>query len=177
MTTLDLDAAAAMLCMSPDALMRKARAGIVPGAKPGRRWAFIRDDILPFVRQPAPQREPRSSRTSYHSARRYAALLQRTPAWSSPYDINCVYRECERISIRTGIKHQVDHDMPLLGRLVSGLHVAENLRIVPASHNMRKGNRWNNHDSVAVKARTEDERLEELRKYVEHNRGRKRRPK
>ena len=34
-------------------LMRKARAGIVPGAKMGRRWVFIQDDLLAYFRERA----------------------------------------------------------------------------------------------------------------------------
>jgi hypothetical protein len=33
----------------------------------------------------------------------------------------------------------VDHVLPLCGRLVSGLHVAANLRIIPARENLTKG--------------------------------------
>lgn len=51
MNTLGLQEAAAMLRMSPDALMRKARAGIVPGDKPGREWVFVEDDLLAWLRE------------------------------------------------------------------------------------------------------------------------------
>lgn len=45
MNTLDLSDAAALLHMSEDALMRKARAGIIPGCKPGRQWVFLEVDL------------------------------------------------------------------------------------------------------------------------------------
>ena len=45
MNTLDLTDAAALLHMSEDALMRKARAGIIPGCKPGRQWVFLEVDL------------------------------------------------------------------------------------------------------------------------------------
>ena len=46
-------------------------------------------------------------------------------------------------SIMTGIKWHVDHIIPLQGKLVSGLHTVENLQVIPAKINMRKGNRYN----------------------------------
>lgn len=40
----------------------------------------------------------------------------------------------------TNIVWHVDHIVPLNGRLVSGLHIWNNLRVIPAVENMRKGN-------------------------------------
>ncbi|HKS93311.1 MAG TPA: helix-turn-helix domain-containing protein [Gammaproteobacteria bacterium] len=60
METIDLTEAAALLHMSEDALMRKARAGIVPGDKPGRQWVFVKDDLLAWIRERAKARACRS---------------------------------------------------------------------------------------------------------------------
>ena len=57
--TLALTEAAAFLHMSEDALLRKARAGIVPGDKPGRQWVFIRDDLIDWMRERSRERRER----------------------------------------------------------------------------------------------------------------------
>ena len=41
----------------------------------------------------------------------------------------------------TGIKWHVDHIIPMFHKQVCGLNVAENIQVVPASWNVRKGNR------------------------------------
>lgn len=42
----------------------------------------------------------------------------------------------------TGIKHSVDHIIPLKGELVSGLHVPWNMRVITLDENLRKGSKW-----------------------------------
>jgi excisionase family DNA binding protein len=51
MSTLDKIQAAKLLKCSETTLMRRARAGIVPGHKPGREWVFIESDLLEYIRQ------------------------------------------------------------------------------------------------------------------------------
>jgi excisionase family DNA binding protein len=59
MSTVGLQEACELLRVSPSTLMRRARAGIVPGARIGRQWVFVRDDLLQLVRETA--RKPRCS--------------------------------------------------------------------------------------------------------------------
>lgn len=73
---------------------------------------------------------------------RRAALSNRTPAWADSRAIREVYEEAARLTRALGVKMVVDHVIPLRGRGVSGLHVANNLRIIPESENLTKANRF-----------------------------------
>lgn len=65
----------------------------------------------------------------------------RIPGWADLESIKRIYLEAERRSQETGIKHHVDHIVPLNGKIVSGLHWTKNLQIIPWSENLQKGNR------------------------------------
>lgn len=48
--TLDLNQAAAFLKMNPKSLRQKAKTGKIPGAKPGKRWCFLKSDLISYLR-------------------------------------------------------------------------------------------------------------------------------
>jgi excisionase family DNA binding protein len=50
MRTLDLHEAAAFLKLHPQTLRRLAPQGSLPAAKPGRRWCFVEEDLVRYVR-------------------------------------------------------------------------------------------------------------------------------
>lgn len=50
METMDLNEAAVFLRMNPEVLRRWARAGRVPASKIGKRWLFLRSDLVDFIR-------------------------------------------------------------------------------------------------------------------------------
>ena len=78
-------------------------------------------------------------------AKRRAAKLKRTPIWLSESDkreLRLIYKIAARVSKETGIKYHVDHEIPLQGEFVSGLHVPDNLQLLKASENLSKGNRF-----------------------------------
>ncbi|MGF6636821.1 hypothetical protein [Paraburkholderia sp. MM6662-R1] len=102
-----------------------------------RRWRKQHPDRVKAFKHE--QRPYRAARTM----KRYAAKRNATPAWADLRAISSIYECAAELSAKTGIKHEVDHIVPLLGELVCGLHVPWNLRIVPASVNREKSNRFN----------------------------------
>jgi excisionase family DNA binding protein len=54
--TLGIEEAAELLRVSKSCLLRKVRAAKVPGAKFGKRWVFIRADLLDLIRQQSLER-------------------------------------------------------------------------------------------------------------------------
>jgi hypothetical protein len=79
---------------------------------------------------------------------RIAAKQQRTPKWLSADDLWLMEEAYALAALRTkvtGIAWDVDHIVPLRGKVVSGLHVPWNIQVLPAAINRSKGNKFNNH--------------------------------
>ncbi len=50
METMNINEASAFLRMNPEVLRRWAKAGRVPASKIGKRWLFLRSDLIDFIR-------------------------------------------------------------------------------------------------------------------------------
>jgi 5-methylcytosine-specific restriction endonuclease McrA len=84
-------------------------------------------------------------RVKAQNAKYRACKLSRTPRWLSPQHKAAIVEiyECARLlELLTDEPYEVDHIVPLQGKLVSGLHVPWNLQILTASENSRKGNKF-----------------------------------
>lgn len=76
-----------------------------------------------------------------YKAKRRAVVLKATPPWTTMEmieQIRAVYAEAERLTQETGIPQQVDHIVPLQGKICCGLHVPWNLRVITAVDNNRR---------------------------------------
>ena len=66
------------------------------------------------------------------------------PVWYSELDsfvLEEAYELCHIREIETGLKHHVDHIIPLQGVEVCGLHYYKNWQVIPAKENLEKGNK------------------------------------
>lgn len=67
---------------------------------------------------------------------RNSRVRRQTPAWADPVRTKGFYEVAARLGV------EVDHVIPLRGKLVSGLHVHTNLQLLPAEANRRKKNKY-----------------------------------
>lgn len=89
-------------------------------------------------------REKNRAKINAKLTKREADKKQRTPDWLTAIHMAQIaefYEVSEALSIQTGIKHHVDHIVPLMGKIVSGFHVPWNLQVLTAKENQAKGNR------------------------------------
>ena len=76
-----------------------------------------------------------------YAAKRRARKKKAMPSWLTEdqiQQIKEVYAEAKRLEEKTGIPHHVDHIVPLVGRIVCGLHVPWNLRAIPKADNLSR---------------------------------------
>lgn len=85
-------------------------------------------------------RERVSHRRCAQAALRRAGIPQAMPAWANRFFISEAYRLAKLRSRLTGIQWHVDHIVPLNSEIVCGLHVENNLQVIPAAVNLRKQN-------------------------------------
>jgi hypothetical protein len=91
-------------------------------------------------------RENNKGKKNADTAKRFAAKMQRMPKWLTKEEkirIRCYYQLASMYTKESGYDWHVDHIIPMRGADVSGLHVPWNLRVIPATDNIRKGNRHN----------------------------------
>ena len=80
-------------------------------------------------------------RTRARNTLRKKRVKQATPDWVSRKDLGEVYEQAYRLELQTGLKHHVDHIIPLVHDSVCGLHVPWNIQPIPALDNLKKGNK------------------------------------
>lgn len=108
-----------------------------------RAYAKAKPEVRHAARRGWEQRNP--GLAAALKAQNKLARAQRVPAWLTDDDRWMIEQAYELAAKRTsifGFTWHVDHKIPLKGRLVSGLHVPDNLQVLPAKENLRKNNQF-----------------------------------
>ena len=83
-----------------------------------------------------------AAKNAAYATKRRAVKLQQQPAWADQDAIDFVYFSAQVIKDAFGgVAPHVDHIVPLQGKYVRGLHVAENLQLLAAKANKQKSNK------------------------------------
>jgi hypothetical protein len=103
----------------------------------------------------APQRSPKIKKEKLHYEFGFIVVKKKdrkyvTPKWADKKKMKEIYDRARLLSEETGVKHEVDHIIPLKNELVCGLHVETNLRIVTKEENRRKRNIFYCEETVLI---------------------------
>ena len=74
-------------------------------------------------------------------AERRALKMKACPRWANKFFIEEIYDLARLRTKFLGKRYEVDHIVPLNSPLVCGLHVEQNLQVIPATENRSKHNR------------------------------------
>lgn len=113
-----------------------------------KRWQAANKDKVKADRKAWEKANP--SKVTAKGIKRKLAKMNRTPTWLSENQRKAIAIEYELATWCTkvmGIKYHVDHIVPLQGKTVSGLHVPWNLRVIPASDNQSKSNKFSDKEA------------------------------
>lgn len=80
------------------------------------------------------------ARCAFYGAERYNNMKQARPKWANPFFMREIYHLAILRSRALGVPHHVDHIVPIKSKLVCGLHVENNMRVIPARTNIQKSN-------------------------------------
>lgn len=106
-----------------------------------KRYDFV--DVMRWMRRNEPAQAIESAARlprNYYGGTFRAKTMGRMPAWADKKAIKAIYAEATRLTLETGVLHQVDHIIPITSPYVSGLHVAENLQVLTRKANAEKHN-------------------------------------
>jgi len=110
-----------------------------------RRKKYIKKNLEKIAKRASDYRKANPEIFRYYTAKRLLAQLQRTPSWLTDFDnlkIKCIYQVAAMRTKESGQSWDVDHIIPLRGKVVSGLHVPSNLQVITTKENRQKNNNY-----------------------------------
>jgi len=111
--------------------------------KQNREWAIA--NIEKFRSYSKKYKAHNKDLISADNRARRLAKIKRVPKWINKDQLWLIKEVHALAHLRTklfGFSWHVDHIIPLQGKLVSGLHVVENLQVIPGVENIKKNNRY-----------------------------------
>jgi hypothetical protein len=133
----------AMCCQCVSEWQKRYRAEQADHYRNNRKQ-WISENIESVRKWKADWKKRNPAKVTLDTVNRNAAKLKRTPSQLNDghlFEMECVYTYCAGLR-KIGLDYQVDHIVPLRGKIVSGLHVPWNLQVIPGVENMSKGNKY-----------------------------------
>lgn len=81
-----------------------------------------------------------AGKVAARNSARAAGKITATPLWADAAETTQIYMDADEFR-DAGLDVEVDHIVPLRSKLVCGLHVPANLRVILTTHNRAKSNR------------------------------------
>jgi hypothetical protein len=131
------------VCAACDRAMKAARVKAHPEVYRLKAKAVYQRGRVGALSQKRLYRQTNKGKINALVAARKQHIRQRTPKWIGVEERWLIKQAYELASLRTemfGFAWHVDHVIPLQGKNVSGLHVPQNLQVIPGVDNIRKKN-------------------------------------
>lgn len=90
--------------------------------------------FAPVVKRRAPK--------PHNGPERVKQVRSREPLWVDRYAMNAIRKYRAWLTVESGVPYSIDHIVPINHPLVCGLHVQNNLCVIPLLDNIRKSNNW-----------------------------------